>query len=205
KKERAIQRNYLLNVAPPDVKHIAANADPAIHQSRFLAEFKVPKRVGSVGDRTGPESDGLQGRQATQRPGQWNGFTDPAWPEAFRRRRIHGQIVIRDVGQVEFWGEAVIASIDRGEKRLWTTAGGRQSGFHRIDFRLISKSPQKEIDKYLDWVVDLETRIVLDDMMNMQTIHFRPGTLTRSDLTLGRFFDYMRKFLRAHPSMEFIR
>jgi len=46
---------------------------------------------------------------------------------------------------------------------------------------------------------------VLDDMMNMQTIHFRPGTLTRSDLTLGRFFDYMRKFLRAHPSMEFIR
>jgi hypothetical protein len=63
----------------------------------------------------------------------------------------------------------------------------------------------EEIDKYLDWVVDLETRIVLDDMVNMQTIHFRPGTLTRSDLTLGRFFDYMRRFPRAHPSAEFIR
>jgi nitrite reductase/ring-hydroxylating ferredoxin subunit len=64
---------------------------------------------------------------------------------------------------------------------------------------------REEIDKYLDWVVDLETRIVLDDMINMETIHFRPGTLTRSDLTLGRFFDYMRKFPRAHPSGEFIR
>jgi phenylpropionate dioxygenase-like ring-hydroxylating dioxygenase large terminal subunit len=63
----------------------------------------------------------------------------------------------------------------------------------------------EEIDKYLDWVIELETRIVLDDMINMQTIHFRPGTLTRSDLTLGRFFDYMRAFPRAHPSRDFIK
>lgn len=63
----------------------------------------------------------------------------------------------------------------------------------------------EEVDAYLEWVADLETRIVLDDLMNMQTIHFRPGTLTRSDLTLGRFFDYLRNFPRAHPSSEFIR
>jgi nitrite reductase/ring-hydroxylating ferredoxin subunit len=63
----------------------------------------------------------------------------------------------------------------------------------------------EEVDKYLEWVAELETRIVLDDMINMQTIHFRPGTLTRSDLTLGRFFDYMRKFPRAHPSADFIK
>jgi phenylpropionate dioxygenase-like ring-hydroxylating dioxygenase large terminal subunit len=63
----------------------------------------------------------------------------------------------------------------------------------------------EEIDKYLDWVIEMETRIVLDDMINMQTIHFRPGTLTRSDLSLGRFFDYMRAFPRAHPSGDFIK
>jgi nitrite reductase/ring-hydroxylating ferredoxin subunit len=63
----------------------------------------------------------------------------------------------------------------------------------------------EEVDQYLDFVVDMETKIVLDDMVNMETIHFRPGTLTRSDLTLSRFFDYMRKFPRAHPSGDFIR
>ncbi len=63
----------------------------------------------------------------------------------------------------------------------------------------------EEVDKFLDWVVDLETKVVLDDILNMQTIHFRPGTLTRSDLTLSRFFQYMRNFPRAHPSSEFIR
>jgi hypothetical protein len=63
----------------------------------------------------------------------------------------------------------------------------------------------EEVDRYLEQVAELETRIVLDDVMNMQTIHLRPGTLTRADLTLGRFFEYMRKFPRAHPSAEFIR
>lgn len=63
----------------------------------------------------------------------------------------------------------------------------------------------EEIDEYLEFVADLETRVVLDDLINMQTIHFKPGTLTRSDKTLARFFDYMRDFPRAHPSADFIR
>ncbi|HWG68424.1 MAG TPA: hypothetical protein VN692_03320 [Steroidobacteraceae bacterium] len=32
-----------------------------------------------------------------------------------------------------------------------------------------------------------------------------PCRLTRSDLPLGHFFDYMRKYPRSHPSAEFIR
>ena len=51
----------------------------------------------------------------------------------------------------------------------------------------------------------MEQRVVLDDVVNMKTIHFQPGTLSYSDLTLSRFFDYMRAFPRAHPSGDFIR
>jgi len=63
----------------------------------------------------------------------------------------------------------------------------------------------EEVDAYLEWVAELETRVVLDDLVNMQTIHFKPGTLTRSDETLARFFTYLRNYPRAHPSAEFIR
>jgi len=62
-----------------------------------------------------------------------------------------------------------------------------------------------EIEQFLKEVAEMEERVVLDDLMNMQTIHLQPGTLTRSDLTLGRFFDYMRNYPRSHPSGEFIR
>jgi hypothetical protein len=63
----------------------------------------------------------------------------------------------------------------------------------------------EEVDQFLEAIAEMETRVVLDDLMNMQTIHLTPGTLTRSDLTLARFFDYMRDYPRAHPSAEFIR
>lgn len=63
----------------------------------------------------------------------------------------------------------------------------------------------KQIDDFLEFVLDVETRVVVEDQLNMETIHFRPGTLTKADLTLSRFFDYMRRYPRAHPGAEFIR
>lgn len=63
----------------------------------------------------------------------------------------------------------------------------------------------EEVDAFLEQIAELEKRVVLDDLMNMQTIHLKPGAMTRSDLTLSRFFDYMRAYPRAHPSAEFIR
>ncbi len=62
----------------------------------------------------------------------------------------------------------------------------------------------EEIDKFLDWVLDMETQVVSEDILNMETIHFRPGTLTREDKSLARFFDYVRAFPRAHPGADFI-
>ena len=39
----------------------------------------------------------------------------------------------------------------------------------------------------------------------MDTIHLTPGTVTKSDKTLMRFFDYLCAFPRAHPSGPFIK
>jgi nitrite reductase/ring-hydroxylating ferredoxin subunit len=65
-------------------------------------------------------------------------------------------------------------------------------------------SPE-EVEAFLDRVVALETSVVAEDVPVMKTIRFRPGTLTQSDRTLARFFEYLRRFPRAHPSAEFIR
>jgi phenylpropionate dioxygenase-like ring-hydroxylating dioxygenase large terminal subunit len=63
----------------------------------------------------------------------------------------------------------------------------------------------EEIDAFLNFVMDLETKVVSEDMHNMQTIHFKPGVLTRSDSSLAKFFRYMRDYPRGHPGGEFIK
>jgi len=59
-------------------------------------------------------------------------------------------------------------------------------------------------EAFLNFAMDLEKRIVGEDTPIMQTIHFKPGTLTKSDKALGKFLQYLRNFPRAHPSAEFI-
>ncbi|HYA34221.1 MAG TPA: Rieske 2Fe-2S domain-containing protein, partial [Candidatus Binataceae bacterium] len=58
--------------------------------------------------------------------------------------------------------------------------------------------------EFLKAVTELEMRVVGEDIPIVNTIHFRPGTLTRSDRTLARFFEYLRAYPRCHPSAEFI-
>lgn len=62
-----------------------------------------------------------------------------------------------------------------------------------------------EVDRFLDLVVDLERGVVTEDELIMRTVRFAPGHLTRSDRTLARFFDYLRKYPRAHPGGAFIK
>lgn len=58
--------------------------------------------------------------------------------------------------------------------------------------------------EFLKAVTELEMRVVSEDIPVISTIRFRPGTLTQSDRTLARFFDYLRAYPRCHPSAEFI-
>jgi hypothetical protein len=45
---------------------------------------------------------------------------------------------------------------------------------------------------FLKAVTELERQAVREDLPVVNTIHFRQGTLTRSDRTLARFFQYLR-------------
>jgi phenylpropionate dioxygenase-like ring-hydroxylating dioxygenase large terminal subunit len=63
----------------------------------------------------------------------------------------------------------------------------------------------EEVQQALDFFMELEIGVVSEDVAIMNTIRFRPGTLTRSDRPLARFFDYLRAYPRAHPSADFIR
>ena len=63
----------------------------------------------------------------------------------------------------------------------------------------------EEIDQFIEFIFDVEVKVVVEDLINLKTIHFAPGTVTKSDKTLMRFFEYMRAFPRAHPSGPFIK
>jgi hypothetical protein len=57
---------------------------------------------------------------------------------------------------------------------------------------------------FVDFAMDLEKKVVSEDVPILQTIRFKPGTLTKSDKALAKFLQYLRDYPRAHPSAEFI-
>jgi hypothetical protein len=57
---------------------------------------------------------------------------------------------------------------------------------------------------FLQSLVEVEKQVLEEDRSVMTTIHFKPGTLTRSDRTLAKFLDYLRSYPRTHPSAGFI-
>jgi nitrite reductase/ring-hydroxylating ferredoxin subunit len=67
-----------------------------------------------------------------------------------------------------------------------------------------SDSDEATTEAFIDFAIDLEKKVVSEDVPILQTIRFRPGTLTKSDKTLAKFLQYVRNYPRAHPSAEFI-
>ncbi len=61
------------------------------------------------------------------------------------------------------------------------------------------------IRKFLRSVTDLAMQVVGEHPPVVNAIHFRPGTLTRGDRILARFFEYLRGYPRCYPSAKFIR
>ncbi|MFN3945789.1 MAG: aromatic ring-hydroxylating oxygenase subunit alpha [Allosphingosinicella sp.] len=57
---------------------------------------------------------------------------------------------------------------------------------------------------FLDAVYDLEINVATEDLPIVEHARFKPGTLTKSDRTLARFFQYLREYPRANPAGEFI-
>ncbi|MBY8886998.1 Rieske 2Fe-2S domain-containing protein [Streptomyces sp. PTM05] len=54
--------------------------------------------------------------------------------------------------------------------------------------------------KAFEW----ERSVLLEDIEVLADLHFRPGPVTRSDTHVARFYEYLRKYPRAHPSRDFI-
>jgi phenylpropionate dioxygenase-like ring-hydroxylating dioxygenase large terminal subunit len=63
----------------------------------------------------------------------------------------------------------------------------------------------EEVQAWLDFVIDFEIRVVGEDLPIMETIRFRPGTMTKSDETFVRYLSFLRQYPRAHPSADFIK
>jgi nitrite reductase/ring-hydroxylating ferredoxin subunit len=83
-------------------------------------------------------------------------------------------------------------------------------GEHTV-FLTLSVGPEDEAgrgrsaEERLSIAYALLERTVGEDRAILDTLHMAPGTLTRIDTSLARFFDYLRKYPRAHPSADFIR
>jgi nitrite reductase/ring-hydroxylating ferredoxin subunit len=53
--------------------------------------------------------------------------------------------------------------------------------------------------------VEIGRRMLAEDSPIWDTMHFKPGTLTKSDAALARYLDDLRAFPRAHPAADFIQ
>jgi len=70
----------------------------------------------------------------------------------------------------------------------------------------VQRSADPDADReFLEHCLLTEIGILGEDTHIMTTMHFRPGTLSRSDRVLGHYFKFLREYPRAHPSAPFIR
>lgn len=70
----------------------------------------------------------------------------------------------------------------------------------------VQRTDDPEADRdFLEHCLLTEIGILGEDTLVFTTMQFRPGTLTRSDRTLGYYFKFLREYPRAHPSGPFIR
>ncbi|WP_051342468.1 aromatic ring-hydroxylating oxygenase subunit alpha [Pseudonocardia spinosispora] len=92
----------------------------------------------------------------------------------------------------------------------WSTPFGIPNPGQTKVYYIIAAQPldgesAEDTDKFLDYALGVEMHIASQDMPVFEGIHYLPRNLTRSDRVLARFFEYVRRYPRAHPSAAFIR
>ena len=63
---------------------------------------------------------------------------------------------------------------------------------------------ERALDARFEVAEELMYRTINEDRDILNTIHYRPGALTRGDRTLARYLQFLRDYPRAHPSAAFI-
>ena len=134
-------------------------------------------------------------------------WTDHSMLYDFRGRHAHNEPIAYRVG---IYGTNIFYQSGTINGRWFgciTPFGLPRPGVTRV-FAVVAvrrdEGDEKSTMDFLRFVMELEMRVVSEDIPVISTIHFRPGTLTRSDRTLSRFFQYLREYVRCHPSAEFI-
>lgn len=84
---------------------------------------------------------------------------------------------------------------------------GKSFIYHSVLTHRGDRSPEAErkAREIAEWALALETELVGQDIAILTAIHFRQGTLTRTDKPLARYLDLVRAQPRAHPSADFIK
>ena len=134
-------------------------------------------------------------------------WTDHSMLYDFKGRHAQGQPIEYRVG---IYGTNIFyqsGTIDGRWFGAMTPFGLPRPGQTRV-FAIIAArkadGDERSTAAFLKAVTELEMQVVREDLPVVNSIHFRPGTLTRSDRTLARFFQYLRDYPRCHPSAEFI-
>ena len=97
-------------------------------------------------------------------------------------------------------GKLIAIPFDPGKLELTGApiAHGRTMGFYAYGVRDGGRGRDAVADR-LESVGRLVRQLIAEDAPVLDTIRFRPGVLVASDRHLARFFQYVRRFPRAHP------
>jgi hypothetical protein len=126
----------------------------------------------------------------------------------FEGTHVNGETVVNTVG---VFGTSLYyqTTLIDGRWFGFLTPMGLPKPGHAQNFMVVaakkSDGTVQEVQDWLDFVLEFEKRVVNEDLPIMESIHFRPGTLTKSDLTFSRYIEFLRGYPRAHPSAEFIK
>jgi nitrite reductase/ring-hydroxylating ferredoxin subunit len=126
----------------------------------------------------------------------------------FEGTHVNGETVVNTVG---VFGTSLYyqTTLIDGRWFGFLTPMGLPKPGHARNFMVVaakkSDGTVEEVQDWLDFVLEFEKRVVNEDLPIMESIHFRPGTLTKSDLTFSRYIEFLRGYPRAHPSAEFIK
>lgn len=113
---------------------------------------------------------------------------------------IHGTTIYQQQGMVGDWWLGIIVGMS-------SPRPGSTVPFGCI---VLEKGDGSEARDRLNkeralWAEAYGKQIASEDAAILNTIRFRPGTLTRADRTLAKFLDFVRGYPRAHPSAGWIR
>ena len=82
-------------------------------------------------------------------------------------------------------------------------------GTHKVFLSALVRNVEieggKTIEERLDYGQMMLSRSAAEDRPILDNIHHHVGFLTKADTELGKYFRFLQKYPRAHPSSEFIR